>query len=99
MLDRLEQPEVAACLKRTGVAVFNGECSWNPGQLESELERGMWLIVRSPAVLEAITAPQSPPAAIEDVWSRCLRALGGEYAALVSIPPHVVMDDLHNIDY
>ena len=98
MLERMEVPAVADCLKTTGVSVFNGECSWEPGQLEAELQRGMWLIVRSPEVLAAMTAPQSASDAVGDVWDRTLQSLGGDYAELTRIPVDCLTEDIPDIE-
>ena len=55
------------------MAVFSGECSWAPGQLEEELARGVWLLVRSPAALAAMTSPQG--AQVQDVWAATMQVL------------------------
>jgi len=95
VLERIEEPAIAECLKATGVSVFNGECSWEPGQLESELQRGMWLVVSSPEVLAAMTAAQGASGAV-DVWDRTLQSLEGKYAELAKISESVT-DDVYSI--
>ena len=58
-------------LEASGVTVFNGECSWAPGQLEDELARGVWLVVRSPAALAALTGPQD--CEVDDLWGSTMQ--------------------------
>lgn len=57
------------------VRVFAGYSGWEPGQLEGELERGVW--VRSTPREEDIFGTSS-----EGLWRRVLRRLGGESALL-----------------
>jgi putative transcriptional regulator len=59
---------------------FVGHAGWGPGQLESELERGDWIL--EPARLE--DAFSSEPSAL---WSEVLARKGGSYALVARMPP------------
>lgn len=59
--------------------VYCGYAGWAPGQLESEIERGDW-IVENAHPEDVFTA--NP----EGLWSRLLRRKGGEYALLATMP-------------
>jgi putative transcriptional regulator len=59
---------------------FVGHAGWGPGQLDSELERGDWIV--EPATREdAFTAE---PAAL---WESVLTRKGGSYALVARMPP------------
>jgi putative transcriptional regulator len=59
---------------------FVGHAGWGPGQLDSELERGDWIV--EPARREdAFTAD---PAAL---WEAVLTRKGGSYALVARMPP------------
>lgn len=73
-------PEELSAGLRTGRA-FVGHAGWGPGQLESELERGDWII--EPAVLEDPFWPEP-----ESLWSRVLARKGGRYTLLARMPPN-----------
>lgn len=57
--------------------VFGGYAGWGPGQLAEELRTGAWLTC--PALAELVFACPA-----DDVWSRALRSMGVDPAALVS---------------
>jgi len=59
--------------------VFAGYAGWGPGQLESELEVGGWII--EPAVA-ADVFPEDP----DTLWNSVLRRKGGEYELMVTMP-------------
>ncbi len=59
--------------------VFAGYAGWGPGQLDSEVERGGWLVVGA----EAGDAMTGQPG---DLWKRVLRRQGGELAILAAYP-------------
>jgi len=59
--------------------VFAGYAGWGPGQLESELDAGGWII--EPAVV-ADVFPDDPDA----LWTSVLRRKGGEFALMVTMP-------------
>ncbi len=61
------------------VRVFVGYAAWSPGQLESELVAGAWLV--APALPEDITT--SDP---ERLWRHVLRRQGGHTAWLANVP-------------
>ncbi len=54
-----------------GLRVFAGYAGWSPGQLESEIEEGSWLVV--PAVEDDLISP-----APELLWNEVLRRQVGE---------------------
>ena len=59
---------------------FVGHAGWGPGQLDSELERGDWIL--EPARRQdAFTG--TPP----DLWSEVLIRKGGSYALIARMPP------------
>jgi putative transcriptional regulator len=59
---------------------FVGHAGWGPGQLDSELERGDWILER--AVLEdAFTG------AAGELWETVLTRKGGSYALVARMPP------------
>ncbi len=59
---------------------FVGHAGWGPGQLDSELERGDWIL--EPAEREdAFT--QSP----QELWPAVLTRKGGSYALVARMPP------------
>jgi putative transcriptional regulator len=59
---------------------FVGHSGWGPGQLDSELERGDWII--EPAAREDAftTAPT-------ELWEAVLTRKGGSYALVARMPP------------
>ena len=83
-------------LRAGGVAVYDGESSWEPGQLEAELERGEWLIVRSPALLRGLTAKRESGRPAE-VWRDVLHALGGGYAGLPQLSDPELLKRLRDL--
>jgi putative transcriptional regulator len=58
---------------------FAGHTGWGPGQLESELERGDW-------ILEPARRPDAFCADPEELWSTVLQRKGGSYALLARMP-------------
>ena len=70
--------EVGGAVRRA--RAFLGYAGWAPGQLESELERGDWIIADfSPA--DAFT--EEP----DGLWAEVLGRKGGQYALLATMPP------------
>jgi putative transcriptional regulator len=63
-------------LSRGRFQCFSGYAGWGPGQLEREIGEGSWII--SPVDPKMVL--DSPP---EEVWNRCLTAMGIDPAALV----------------
>jgi putative transcriptional regulator len=59
---------------------FVGHAGWGPGQLDSELDRGDWIV--EPAQFDD-TFSQDPP----QLWSAVLARKGGSYALLARMPP------------
>ncbi len=72
-------PEELAAGVRAGRA-FVGHAGWGPGQLDSELERGDWIL--EPARRQdAFTG--TPP----ELWAQVLIRKGGSYALIARMPP------------
>lgn len=66
------------------VRIVVGQVLWKVGQLEHELENGIWLPV--PATPELVFAPE------EDMWRRGMFEVGNRYVAMLvgaEQPPHV----------
>ena len=59
--------------------VFAGYSGWGPGQLETELEEGSWVVTDAAADLVFDVPP-------EDTWKETLRRMGGEYALMATMP-------------
>ena len=59
---------------------FAGHAGWAPGQLDSELERGDWIL--EPAQREDAFS-ESP----DGLWESVLTAKGGSYALVARMPP------------
>ena len=61
------------------IRVYAGYAGWAPGQLETELEEGAWLVLR--ARREDVFTPTP-----ERLWRAVLRREGGALAVLASFP-------------
>jgi putative transcriptional regulator len=59
---------------------FVGHAGWGPGQLDSELERGDW-------ILEPAQRQDAFTGAAPDLWSEVLMRKGGSYALIARMPP------------
>jgi putative transcriptional regulator len=59
---------------------FAGHSGWGPGQLDSELERGDWIL--EPARLEDAFSDNP-----REMWSAVLSRKGGSYRLLARMPP------------
>jgi putative transcriptional regulator len=64
---------------RSGRA-FVGHAGWGPGQLDSELERGDWILERARRE-DAFTEDPS------ELWPQVLTRKGGSYALVARMPP------------
>jgi putative transcriptional regulator len=71
-------PEVAIAGVRRGRA-FVGHSGWGPGQLDSELERGDW-------ILEPAQREDAFSASALDLWTTVLTRKGGSYALVARMP-------------
>ncbi len=71
-------PEPAADV-RTGRA-FVGHSGWGPGQLDTELERGDW-------ILDTARRQDAFSATPRELWSEVLTRKGGSYALVARMPP------------
>ncbi len=60
---------------------FVGHAGWGPGQLDSELERGDWIL--EPARLDDAFSEES-----RDLWHDVLTRKGGSYALVARMPPN-----------
>lgn len=70
-------PEEVGGIRRA--RVFSGYSGWGPGQLESELEEGSWIV--EPALPEDVFCQDA-----ERLWDRVLRRKGQEFAILRTMP-------------
>jgi putative transcriptional regulator len=59
---------------------FVGHAGWGPGQLDSELERGDW-------ILESALREDAFSADPTELWGRVLARKGGSYALVARMPP------------
>jgi putative transcriptional regulator len=59
---------------------FVGHAGWGPGQLDSELERGDW-------ILEPATREDAFTTDPRELWSTVLTRKGGSYALVARMPP------------
>jgi putative transcriptional regulator len=64
---------------------FAGHAGWGPGQLDSELERGDWIVER--AIREDAFS-----AAPVQLWESVLTRKGGSYALVARMPPDPSMN-------
>ncbi|MGH2922728.1 MAG: YqgE/AlgH family protein [Solirubrobacterales bacterium] len=64
-------------LELTRVRVFAGYTGWGPGQLDSELDAGAWIVE---------PAHPDDPFTEGDLWARVLGRKGGEFALLARMP-------------
>jgi putative transcriptional regulator len=60
--------------------VYAGYAGWGPGQLESELAEGSWIV--EPAIPEDVFTDDP-----DGLWSAVLRRKGGPFSVLASMPP------------
>ncbi|MDZ4699165.1 MAG: YqgE/AlgH family protein [Rhodothermales bacterium] len=58
---------------------FLGYAGWSPGQLETEIEQGGWILAISDESMIFSAEPKR-------LWSDTLRRLGGEFALLANYP-------------
>jgi putative transcriptional regulator len=71
-----ESPPVAGVRDRRA---FVGHAGWGPGQLDSELERGDW-------ILESASREDAFSATPLELWARVLTRKGGSYALIARMP-------------
>jgi putative transcriptional regulator len=71
-------PDSLGPLRRARVYV--GYAGWGPGQLDSELDEGSWIV--EPAVSDDVFTSEP-----EDLWSAVLRRKGGPFRVLAAMPP------------
>lgn len=75
LLSLIEQSAISGMRYR----FMMGYAGWSPGQLESEIQRNMWVIGNPTPDLVFKTPP-------DEVWTRAVRVLGEEYADWLRIP-------------
>jgi putative transcriptional regulator len=71
-------PDLLAAGIRQGRA-FAGHSGWGPGQLDSEIEEGAW-------ILEPARREDAFHAEPEELWSQVLRRKGGRYQLVARMP-------------
>lgn len=69
----------------TAVRIFRGYAGWGPGQLESEIEAGAWLVLDAEPT--DVFAPDP-----RDLWRDVLRRQGGRLAWLATAPDDLSMN-------
>lgn len=72
------EPDALGELRRA--RVYAGYAGWGPGQLDSELEEGSWIV--EPALPDDVFTNDP-----EALWSDVLRRKGGPFAVLAAMPP------------
>ena len=91
---------VSSGIDGSKIKCFNGITSWHPGQLEQELDEGTWIMVKmdeseaTSTFLEKLISDEifkgcqalSSRESRDIMWRSFLQKLGGEFAALSSIP-------------
>ena len=77
VLGSTEAPETAGVVE---ARAFVGHAGWGEGQLDSELERGDW-------ILEPARHSDVFSASPRDLWSSVLTRKGGSYALVARMPP------------
>jgi putative transcriptional regulator len=71
-------PDTLGPLRRARVYV--GYAGWGPGQLDSELDEGSWIV--EPAIAEDVFTDEP-----DGLWSAVLRRKGGPFRVLAAMPP------------
>jgi putative transcriptional regulator len=84
MFDLHVEPDTVAPVV-AGVRFFVGYSGWGPGQLESELEAGAWLVVDAFADDVFVGDP-------EEMWRSVLRRQQGKVSMLANFPVHPSMN-------
>ena len=79
VLGTTTSPEEMAAGVKNG-RPFVGHAGWGPGQLDSEIERGDW-IMESARLQDPFTAQP------HELWSTVLTRKGGSYALVARMPP------------
>lgn len=74
-----EIEDVAGLGELRGVRVFAGYAGWGPGQLETELSEGAWIVVPARGTDVFTSTP-------DHLWSDVLRRQGGPLAILALLP-------------
>eukprot|EP01113_Clastostelium_recurvatum_P044450 TRINITY_DN7507_c0_g1_i3.p1 TRINITY_DN7507_c0_g1~~TRINITY_DN7507_c0_g1_i3.p1 ORF type:complete len:382 (-),score=71.68 TRINITY_DN7507_c0_g1_i3:123-1268(-) len=66
------------------IRLFAGYSVWSPGQLQEEIERGLWFVAE--ASRDLIIPPISEQPDNEAMWADVLSRMGGEYKTFKDIP-------------
>lgn len=77
--DALQVQGTDGAIDASDIRLFVGYAGWSPGQLESEIKEGSWLIADVTQQVVFDTAP-------ENVWKAAVMSLGKEYRHLVNMP-------------
>jgi putative transcriptional regulator len=72
------EPDALGPLRRARVYV--GYAGWGPGQLDSELDEGSWIV--EPALVDDVFTDEP-----DGLWSSVLRRKGGPFRVLAAMPP------------
>ena len=68
---------------------IKGHAAWVPGQLEREIQKGVWYTcaVSSDFILRYAGAPTTPEDDPKDLWTDILRCVGGDFDEIVRQHP------------
>ena len=75
--------------------LFVGESHWAPGQLQSEIDEGTWIVAKVDGALDYLQLLQGAPdpngseqneLRMRGLWHTILEDLGGEYGVMASLP-------------
>ena len=86
--------------------LFVGESHWAPGQLQTEIDEGTWIVAKVDGALDYLQLLQGAPDSdgsdkselrMQGLWRTILEDLGGEYGAMASLPlPEGGDDDMND---
>lgn len=77
--DRLQDTLSLQASSGSDVRLFVGYSGWSPGQLESEMEDGSWLVADVSTDVLFETEP-------EHIWQKAIYSLGSDYRYLANMP-------------
>ena len=78
--------------------LFVGESTWVPGQLQTEIDEGSWIVAKVDGALDYMQLLQGAPDSegdekdseserrLQGLWHTIMEDLGGEYSAMASLP-------------
>ena len=92
-VNQLSEPVRNGVLHPDEMRLFCGQVCWAPGQLAHELAMDTWVLLRADReVMESVW--KLGEAVENDPWKSLMTRLGGDYAALATLPPNAG-DQLH----